>query len=74
MVSTGNANPDGFWYPAHRRPFVLGPHRASTVTVYPSSASGAPHHGSHWLVVAYTSSPDALSTSPLQFWRLGQDK
>ena len=37
----------------------------------PGSYAGSPLHGSHWLVEAYTSSPEALSTSTPQLWRLG---
>jgi uncharacterized membrane protein len=72
MVATVNTNPDGFWYPADGRSFELPAHRTSTVTLFPSSFTAAPHHGSQWLVEAVTSSPEAVSTSPLQLWRLGK--
>jgi uncharacterized membrane protein len=72
MVTIGSGHPNGFWYPAHRHQIVLAPHASATVTLRPTSYVGAPTHGSHWLVEAYTSSPEALSTSPLLFWRLGK--
>jgi uncharacterized membrane protein len=72
MVDVDDAHPDGFWYPAPRRPFELGPHASATVTLRPTTYAGAPTHGSRWLVEAYTSSPEALSTSPIQIWRLGK--
>lgn len=71
MVDVDEAHPAGFWYPAHHRTFSLGPHGSSRVTLYPASYTGSPLHGSHWLVEAYTSSPEALSTSTPQLWRLG---
>jgi hypothetical protein len=42
------------------------------VTLYPTLYTGAPAHGSYWLVEAYTSSPEGLSTSNIQLWRLGK--
>ncbi len=72
IVNTGSVHPDGFWLTAHHRPVVLGPGSSATVTLYPSHYEAAPTHGSYWLVEVYTSSPEALSTSPLQLWRLGK--
>ena len=72
IVSVGVGHPDGFWYAADRRPVVLGPHDSTTVTITPTGYSSAPSHGTHWLVEAYTSSPEALSTTPLLFWTLGK--
>ena len=74
MVTFGNAHPSGFWITADSRPVVLGPHGSAVVTLHPPAYTGAPSHGSYWLVQAYTSSPEALSTSPLQHWRLGKAK
>jgi uncharacterized membrane protein len=74
MVIIGSGHPSGYWYPSSHRPVVLQPHGAATVTLYPPLFTGAPNHGDHWLVAAYTSSPEALSTSPLQFWKLGKQK
>ena len=71
MVDIADTHPAGFWYPAHHRTFAVGPHGTSRVTLYPASYTGSPLHGSHWLVEAYTSSPEALSTSSPQLWRLG---
>lgn len=71
MVDVADTHPAGFWHPAHDRNFSLGPHRSSRVTLYPASFTGSPLHGSRWLVEAYTTSPDALSTSTPQLWRLG---
>ncbi|HUO47252.1 MAG TPA: hypothetical protein VMU09_00330, partial [Acidimicrobiales bacterium] len=68
MVNTGN-NPNGFLAPASGRPFVLGPHEATTVVLHAPDRTAAPQRGALWIVEAYTSSPAALSTSPLTAWR-----
>jgi hypothetical protein len=72
MVDIADTHPAGFWYPAHHRSVVIGPHDSSQVTLYPTSYIGSPEHGSHWLVEAFTSTPGALSTSVPQVWRLGR--
>jgi hypothetical protein len=72
MVTIGSSHPDGFWHTASGRPVVLSPHDSAVVTLLPPVYAGAPTHGSYWLVAAYTSSPEALSTTPLQLWRLGK--
>jgi uncharacterized membrane protein len=72
MVDIGNAHPTGFWTPVIREghlPLEAG--ATATVTLYPDEYTWSPPHGSHWLVQAYTTSPNALSTSPLQVWSLG---
>ncbi len=74
MVTINSAHPDGFWHALHRRPLVLGPHASTTVTIVPDGFTWAPTHGTHWLVVAYTSSPEALSTTGQLFWTLGKPK
>ncbi|HWF22399.1 MAG TPA: hypothetical protein VG226_09660 [Acidimicrobiales bacterium] len=74
MVIIGSGHPAGYWSPAGHRPVVLPPHGAATVTLYPPLFTEAPNHGDHWVVAAYTSKPGALSTSPLQFWKLGKQK
>ena len=74
MVTVGSGHPDGFWYLAHRRQVVLHPHSSVIVTLYPTLYTGAPAHGSYWLMEAYTSSPEGLSTSNIQLWRLGKAK
>jgi hypothetical protein len=71
MVSTGATHPEGFWSPAGRARVVLGPHGSTVVTLRPAAPVTAPLRGSHWLVLAYTQTPAALSTSPLQTWSLG---
>jgi hypothetical protein len=72
MVTIASAHPDGFWHTASHHQVVLGPHASAVVTLYPPAYADAPSHGSFWLVAAYTSSPEALSTTPLQLWRLGK--
>ena len=74
MVTIGSSHPSGFWHTLDRRPVVLGPHASAVVNLRPPTFTGAPTHGSYWLVQAYTSSPAALSNSPLQHWRLGKVK
>jgi len=74
MVTIDSSHPSGFWHTLDRRPVVLAPHATAVVTLRPPTFTGAPTHGSYWLVLAYTASPEALSTSPLQHWRLGKVK
>jgi uncharacterized membrane protein len=74
MVTIGSSHPTGFWHTPDRRPVVLGPHASAVVILRPPVFTGAPTHGSYWLVQAYTSSPAALSSSPLQHWHLGKIK
>ena len=71
MVTIGNSHPSGFWHTADGRPVVLAPHATSVVTLRPPGATAAPARGTYWLVQAYTSSPEALSASPLQHWTSG---
>jgi uncharacterized membrane protein len=68
MVNAGN-NPNGFLSPADGRPVVLGPHEAETVTLVAPERTVAPLDGARWLIEAYTTTPAALSTSPLTVWR-----
>ncbi|HEV3132288.1 MAG TPA: hypothetical protein VGY51_10035 [Acidimicrobiales bacterium] len=72
MVTIGGSHPTGFWSPATRGPVVIGPGASATVTIRPNDYTWSPNRGTYWLVEAYTSSPNALSTSPPQFWRLGR--
>ncbi len=74
MVTIGSSHPTGFWHTPDRRPVVIGPHASAVVVLRPPVFTGAPTHGSYWVVQAYTSSPVALSTSPLQHWHLGKVK
>jgi len=59
---------DGFWTIPGDRDLVLGPHASTTVTLHAPIGTPAPQHGAHWLVEAYTTSPDAITTSALQVW------
>lgn len=68
MVQANNGGPDGFWSPVQGGQVVLGPDASATVTLRPPAPFGTPSQGSHWIVEAYTSSPEALSTSPLMYW------
>jgi len=74
MVAIGSPHPTGFWRTLSGRPVVLAPHASAVVKLRPPTFTGAPTHGSYWLVQAYTDSPEALSTSPLQHWTLGKIK
>lgn len=67
MVNPG-AGTSGFWQPSTGRPLVLGPGRIATVTLRAPVSVPAPQHGARWLVEAYTTGPDALTTSPLLVW------
>jgi hypothetical protein len=71
MVNVGSSHPNGFWHQAGGGQVVIGPHQSAVVTLLPPGPFGAPAHDSNWLVEAYTSSPEALSTSPLMYWTLG---
>jgi hypothetical protein len=68
MVNPG-AGTAGFWSTSTRTPLSLAPHSRATVTLEAPVRTTAPQHGARWLVEAYTSSPAALTTSPLQVWR-----
>ncbi len=72
MVAIGGAHPTGFWRTATGRTLTLAPGATATVTLEPEQYTWSPVRGAYWMVQAYTTSPDALSTSPLQFWRLGK--
>ncbi len=75
LVAIDSTHPSGFWNQAGRQvPLVLGAGATGTVTLRPNEFTWSPTHGAHWLVEAYTTSPDALSTSALQVWRLGHQR
>ena len=72
MVAAGGGHPTGFW-----RAMVVGgispvPGGATTrFVLVPTRYTSAPNQGDRWLVEAYTTGPDALSTSSLQYWKPG---
>jgi len=70
MVTIGGGHPAGFWTPTGG-PAVIGPGGVATFTIRPNVYTWSPAHGAYWLVDAYTTSPNALSTSSPQFWTLG---
>ncbi len=72
MITVAGGHPTGFW-PAtsssgHN---PLAPGATEKVVIRPGSFTWAPHRGTYWLVSAYTSSPDAVSTSAPQRWPYG---
>jgi uncharacterized membrane protein len=72
MVSAGGDHPGGFWHAqVTRGSDPVAPGGAAEFTLRPTEYSPTPSNGQWWLVAVYTTSPDALSTSPLQQWRLG---
>lgn len=72
LVALDSTHPSGFWAPASPGgQLALGAGATATVTLRPNQFTWSPAHGAHWLVEAYTTSPNALSTSGLQVWALG---
>lgn len=75
LVDLGDQHPSGFWTqvtPGGQLELNAG--ATATITLRPDEFTWSPPHGSHWLVEAYTTSPNALSTSPLQVWSLGHQE
>jgi hypothetical protein len=72
MVAINSGHPSGFWRPTNHRVLVVAPHATATLTIVPTRFTWAPSRGTHWLVEAYSTSPDTLSTSGLLFWTLGK--
>ena len=70
MVDPGDGT-TGFWAPAGGRAVVLAPGASATVTLEAPVPTRPPQRGAHWLVLAYTDGPAALSTSALQVWPVG---
>ncbi len=68
VTTTTSGHPNGFWHPLHRTRLVLAPRASATVTIVPDAPTSAPTYGAHWLVQAYTSTPEALSTTGLLSW------
>ena len=67
MVSSGGGHPNAFWRSGLLRgtePVAAG--ATAVFVLRPTSYYAPPPLGQKWLVVAYTSSPNALSTSSLQ--------
>jgi len=72
IVSSGGGHPLAFWRAATVRGRDPVPPGSSTVFVLrPAGTVAAPPRGQWWLVAAYTTSPDALSTSAPQRWTRG---
>ncbi len=72
MVSSGGGHPNGFWRAdAVRGTSPVPPGATTEFVLRPPRLTWAPSQGARWLVEAYTTSPDALSTSSLQYWSLG---
>ncbi len=63
MVDDGAPDPIGFWTIADRRPVEIGPHRSRTVTLFPPSSTYLPPEASDYVVQAYTTDPEAVSTT-----------
>jgi uncharacterized membrane protein len=75
FVALDSSHPSGYWFvvtPGGQ--LALGAGATATVTLRPNEYTWSPAHGAHWLVEAYTSSPNALSTSGLQVWSLGHQE
>ena len=71
-VSSGAVHPSAFWHAVVvRGDDPVDPGDVTEFRLRPTSFTPTPGHGQWWLVVAYTTSPAALSTSPLQPWRRG---
>ena len=72
MVSSGGGHPGGFWQATVVHGASPVPAGGTTEFVLrPTRFTWAPTHGARWLVEAYTTGPDALSTSSLQYWAPG---
>jgi uncharacterized membrane protein len=69
LVDTGGDHPSGFWLPTAGQPAVLAPHASATLTLRPPGAIYQPDVGSGWLVEAYSTHPNSLSTSSTQVWK-----
>ena len=73
MVAFGGGHPSGFWRTqVLRGTLPIGAGDTAVLALRPVDRQDAPPHGQWWVVQAYTSRPNALSTSPLQWWSLGK--
>ena len=72
MVSSGGGHPAGFWSArAVGGVDPVAPGASTRFELRPTRYTATPPRGQWWIVEAYSSPPDALSTSPLQRWALG---
>ena len=70
-LADGSEHPTGFWAAeATSGSDPVGPGDSTRFELLPTRYIAAPPHGQWWIVDAYSSAPDALSTSPLQHWTL----
>ncbi|HEY6428385.1 MAG TPA: hypothetical protein VIX84_14270, partial [Acidimicrobiales bacterium] len=75
LVAIDSDHPSGFWTPVNPQgELALEAGATATVTLKPNEFTWSPAHGAHWLVEAYTTSPNALSTSDLRVWALGHQQ
>ena len=73
MVSSGGGHPAGCWNAQPVEGSVpVAPGATTRFVLRPIGEANAPPHGQWWIVEAYTTSPNALSTSSLQQWALGK--
>jgi hypothetical protein len=71
MVDLGGPHPNGFWrVRVLHGSLPLRAGRHALVALSPVAWTWAPAHDQYWIVDAYSASPAALSTSPLQRWTL----
>ena len=73
IISAGGGHPNAFWQATVvRGSDPVGAGATTDFRLAPTRYVSTPVHGQWWLVAAYTTSPNALSTSSLQYWRLGK--
>jgi hypothetical protein len=73
MVALNSAHPSGFWAATTLSgELTLAPGSSAVYTIRPAQYTWSPIRGAYWMVEAYTSSPNALSTSPVLKWKLGK--
>ncbi len=68
LVNPGSGN-NAFWSVEGTSSPLLKPGTTQVLTLVAPDATTAPQHGAKWLVEAYTTNPNELSTSPLQTWQ-----
>ena len=73
IITSGGGHLGPFWRAtALRATDPVGAGASTVFVLRPTTFLWTPPHGQWWLVAAYTSSPNALSTSAPQYWRLGK--